>query len=225
MANAPAPNLLNDDGTASMATAFLMSHHGFRRDLARFAVALAANTVAARADALRDEWKSFHAALHGHHTVEDTGIFPSMRAEHPSLAATIDKLTVDHRRIDPLLERADQAFAKLPDAGPAAAVIAELSELLDAHLALEEAEVVPFLRDARQFPTPRTDAEAEMYAAGFSWSAHGVAADVLKPVFAMLPEIVASRLPAARVAFDVRCERVWGTAKAGASHTSVPESA
>src|SRR5947207_3118189 len=34
------PDLLNDDGSASIATALLMSHHGFRRDIARFAVAL-----------------------------------------------------------------------------------------------------------------------------------------------------------------------------------------
>jgi len=34
------PNLLNDDGTASMATAFLTSHHGFRRDIRQFAGAL-----------------------------------------------------------------------------------------------------------------------------------------------------------------------------------------
>lgn len=30
------PNLLNDDGTASVATLLLMSHHAFRRDLTRF---------------------------------------------------------------------------------------------------------------------------------------------------------------------------------------------
>jgi len=34
------PNLLNDDGTASMATAFLSSHHGFRRDIRLFAGAV-----------------------------------------------------------------------------------------------------------------------------------------------------------------------------------------
>jgi len=35
-----ATNLLNEDGSASMATALLMSHHAFRRDIARFAGAL-----------------------------------------------------------------------------------------------------------------------------------------------------------------------------------------
>ncbi len=27
------PNLLNDDGTASMATMLMLSHHAFRRDI------------------------------------------------------------------------------------------------------------------------------------------------------------------------------------------------
>ena len=34
------PNLLNDDGTASMATMLLLLHHAFRRDIARFGEAL-----------------------------------------------------------------------------------------------------------------------------------------------------------------------------------------
>jgi hypothetical protein len=222
MASSPAPKFLNDDGSASMATAFLTSHHGLRRDLRRFKVALAGQDVAARSDALRDEWKSYHGTLHGHHTVEDTAMFPSMRSEHPEIAATIDQLSADHRRIDPLLERADAAFAELPKTDGAAAVVAELLDILDAHLALEEKYLVPFLRDARQFPAPSTDAEAEMYAGGFSWSAHGVAPEVLEQLFEMLPESVAKRMPAARAAFDARCERVWGTSKAGASTTADP---
>ena len=39
-----APRLLNDDGTASIATALMSSHHGFRRDLGRFARALERKT-------------------------------------------------------------------------------------------------------------------------------------------------------------------------------------
>src|SRR5438552_9254362 len=138
---ATAPKFLNDDGTASMATAFLTSHHGFRRDLRRFARALAAPDVGARAEALREEWKSFHATLHGHHTVEDTSMFPAMKKQHPQLAATIDKLAEDHHHIEPLLASADQAFATLPDSKPAAALVAQLAELLYPHLAIEEAEI------------------------------------------------------------------------------------
>src|SRR5213075_2243554 len=107
------PNLLNDDGTASMATMFMMSHHAFRRDLGRFAKALRSlGSDAARAQALREEWAKFRGALHGHHQVEDTSMFPSMRAQHAELANVIDGLAADHRKIDPLLEQGDAAFAQ-----------------------------------------------------------------------------------------------------------------
>jgi hypothetical protein len=221
MANAP--KFLSDDGSASMATAFLTSHHGLRRDLRRFARALAASDVASRAEALREEWKSYHATLHGHHTAEDTTMFPGMKKEHPQLAATIDKLTAEHHRIDPLLRNADEAFAALPNTKPAAALIAQLSELLDSHLAIEEAEIVPLLRNVHGFPAPANDAEAAMFVGGFAWAACGVAPEVLEKLFAMLPESITSRLPAARAAFDARCERAFGTSKAGASKTADPD--
>ena len=90
-----APNLLNDDGTASIATALMMSHHGFRRDLARFATAL--ETVkkgdTSRVEALREEWKNLHMTLHGHHQSEDNGVFPSIVGQHESTRATIEKLS------------------------------------------------------------------------------------------------------------------------------------
>src|SRR5688500_1339671 len=99
-----APALLNDDGTASMATALMMSHHGFRRDLGLFARALrrVGKDDQAEVNALRDEWKGFCEKLHGHHHAEDTGIFPHMKGEHPEMAAIIDRLSADHRRIDPI---------------------------------------------------------------------------------------------------------------------------
>ena len=95
--------------------------------------------------------------------------------------------------------------------------------LLDQHLAIEEAKVVPFLRDAKQFPPPATDAEADLYAQGFAWSCHGVAPEVLQGLNVILPAILTSRLPAARAAFDQRCLRVWGPTPAGASRTAIPD--
>ncbi|HEX5099909.1 MAG TPA: hemerythrin domain-containing protein [Polyangiaceae bacterium] len=220
-----APNLLNDDGTASMGTAMMLSHHGIRRDLACFQKAL--QRIAAgdtsRVEAVRDEWKSFHATLHGHHEAEDKGLFPRLSKEHVSARATIDQLGTDHRRIDPLLERADGAFAALPKANDALAVVRELSALLGPHLALEEAELVPFLRTAKAFPPPPNDQVAAMQAQGFSWGMHGIAPEVLSALDAMLPDTLKTRLPAARAAFAARCERVWGTAKVGAARTPIPD--
>ena len=136
----------------------------------------------------------------------------------------IEGLYADHRKIDPMLEEGDRAFAGLPaTVGKATEVVAGLAALLDAHLATEEAQIVPFLRDARAFPAPANEAEMEMYAQGFAWSSHGIAPDILDKVYGMLPPELVAKLPAARAAFAKRCEEVWGTAAAGASRTPVPD--
>jgi hemerythrin-like domain-containing protein len=219
------PTLLNSDGSASMATAVLMSHHGLRRDIHRFELALEniAKGDSTRIDAVREEWRHYRDTLHGHHEAEDFRLFPHLRTQHEPLGPILDRLSADHRRIDPLLARGDDAFAALPSAAPAAQVVRELRELLDSHLELEEAEVIPFLRDAKDFPAPADDAEAVLYAQGFAWSSQGVAAEVLERVYAMLPKSLTSRLPAAGAAFDARCERAWGSAAAGTSCTAIPE--
>jgi hemerythrin-like domain-containing protein len=221
---AQAPNLLNDDGSASMATAMMMSHHAFRRDLARFGKALEGLTPADgnRIAALREEWTSYRTSLHGHHQMEDGGIFPGIAKEHPAVAKIIEGLGADHKRIDPLLERGDRAFAALPAQEEALAVVKELLTLLTPHLATEEEHVVPFLRGAKSFPAPGSDAEADLYAKGFSWAMHGIAPEVLEKLAQMLPDALKSRLPAARAEFDARCVRVWGSATCGAATTPIP---
>jgi hypothetical protein len=219
-----APTLLNADGSTSMATMFMTSHHGFRRDIALFAIALRTPVDADRARALRDEWKKLCEKLHGHHQVEDQNVFPGLRAQHASLAAVFDQLSADHRRIDPLLAEGERAFAELPrSTTDATAVVTKLSALLDPHLALEEEHVVPFLRDAREFPPPASDAEADAYAEGFAWSLHGIAPRVVEGIYALLPPILLAKLPAARAAFEARCEGVWGSSKTGASTTAAPD--
>jgi hypothetical protein len=220
------PNLLNDDGTASMATAFMSSHHGFRRDIAQFARALVRVAAGehARVGALREEWTRYHGTLHGHHQVEDTGIFPSTKEQHPELAAVIDGLFADHHEIDPMLEEGDRAFAGLPATVEAASgIVSRLRALLDTHLATEEAHIVPLIRQAKAFPPPASEAELEMYAQGFAWSSHGIAPDILDKLYGILPEKVVAKLPAARAAFARRCEEVWGSSDAGASRTPVPD--
>jgi len=220
------PKLLNDDGTASMATAFMTSHHGFRRDLSQFGIALrrVAGGDSGRAAALGEEWQRFRGTLHGHHTVEDTAIFPGTKQQHPELAAVIDGLAAEHRKIDPMLEEGDRAFAGLPaTVGAATEIVAALAALLAGHLATEETHIVPLLREAKAFPPPASEAELEMYAQGFAWSSHGIAPDILDKVYGMLPAAVVERLPAARAAFAKRCEDVWGTSAAGASRTPVPD--
>jgi hypothetical protein len=218
--NAMATNLLNTDGTASMATMIMCSHHAFRRDVACFATALADAT---RSDVLHEEWTRFRAALHGHHTVEDTAMFPDLRAKHPELAAAIDQLDAHHRRIDPLLERGDQVFADLANQRAAALdLITTLAALLAEHLDAEERAIIEHLRGAKEFPLPPTEDVIAMYAGGFAWSSAGISSAVLDQVFAMLPPALVAKIPAARAEFDERCRRVWGSVHTGTSRTSVP---
>lgn len=220
------PHLLNTDGSASMATMLLMSHHAFRRDIARFIRAVeeikAGNT--SRADAVREEWeKSYQQALHGHHMMEDGNIFPDIKSKHPEVSEHIDTLSAQHHKIDPLLEVGSAAFADLAHPEKAEAVLHELKQLLDEHLVFEEAEVTPFLRDAKEFPAPPDENMANMYAQGFAWSMQGIATEVLDAVKTMVPETVLEKLPAAQEAFEERCAKVWGEYRIGSATTPIPE--
>ena len=87
----------------------------------------------------------------------------------------------------------------------------------------QERELIPFLRDAKAFPSPPNDEAAAMYAQGFAWAMQGIAPDVIERVRAMLPENLCTQLQAALAAFDARCERVWGPLKAGAARTPIPD--
>ena len=151
-------------------------------------------------------------------------MFPSLKQEHPELAEVIDGLGADHRKIDPLLEEGDRAFAELATAvRPAVRVVGSLGGLLHSHLETEEKHIVPFLRDARAFPAPGSEAELEMYAQGFAWSTHGIASDVLDKLDALVAPELRAKLPAARAAYAKRCDAVWGTSMAGAARTSIPD--
>jgi hypothetical protein len=223
--NAMPTTLLNDDGTASMATMLMTSHHAFRRDAACFARAIE-NAHELRAAEVEGEWKQFRNGLHHHHTIEDTSMFPDLRAKHPEIAAAIDRLGEQHHQIDPLLDRGDVLFTNLAiHRDEAREVIGKIIALLDEHLELEERTITVYLRDAKEFPLPPTDEAAAMYAQGFAWSTAGIAAPVLAKILAMLPPALVEKFPAAQVDFDERCRRVWGHTHDGATTTSVPAAA
>lgn len=220
------PHLLNDDGSASMATLLLLSHHAFRRDISRFIQAV--NQIKAgdtsRVETVRGEWEQgYRQALHGHHMMEDANIFPDIKIKHQNLASALDKLTEQHHLIDPILKKGDVAFANLAHPELAEVVLKELKTLLDEHLTFEEAQITPSLRDNKEFPAPTDENMAIMYAQGFSWSMQGIAPTVLDQVKKMLPETLLMQLPAAQVEFEKRSERVWGTYTTGAATTPVPK--
>lgn len=209
-----------------MATMLLLSHHAFRRDIARFIDAvqhIKAGDVS-RAEDVRGEWeKSYRQALHGHHTMEDANIFPDIKNKHPELSSALEKLMEQHHKIDPVLEKGDAAFADLTHPERAEAVLNELKALLDEHLTFEEAQITPSLRGAKDFPVPPDENMAAMYAQGFSWSMQGIAPEVIQQVRKLLPDILLAKLPTAQAEFEARSKRVWGTYTVGAAMTSVPD--
>lgn len=221
-----APHLLNDDGTASLATLLLLSHHAFRRDIARFirAIAHIKSGDVSRADAVRNEWEtSYRQALHGHHTMEDTQIFPAIKNRQHDLAPALERLTGQHHQIDPILKKIDAAISDITHPENLEDAFADLKALLDEHLNFEEAQITPALRDQKEFPAPATEEMAAVYAQGFAWSMQGIAPEVLDQVKKLLPDILLAKLPESQREFERRSERVWGAYARGAAVTSIPE--
>jgi len=169
-----------------------------------------------------EEWQRYRATLHGHHEAEDTRMFPALRRHRPELDSVIEQLLAEHRRLEPLLEQADQAFARLPETGPALAALAALDALLDPHFELEEREIVPLLRPFGGLPPVGTEEELVLFVEHFAWSCEGVAPDVLSQIDASLPDVLRARMPAARANIAARSQRVWGAVSPATSRTSIP---
>ena len=81
-----------------------------------------------------------------HHTIEDQGMFPRMRAADPALSAVIDRLEAEHQVIADILDRVDRALVSMvADPGDLAGVRSAVDLLTDAllsHLAYEERVLV-----------------------------------------------------------------------------------
>jgi hypothetical protein len=89
--------------------------------------------------------------VHSHHGHEDAWLFPAMRASAPDLAAVVDKLEADHRRVSDLLDAVEGAANQLegPDDVTVRPLLVgaldELSRHLLEHLAYEEEVLAPVL--------------------------------------------------------------------------------
>ncbi|MFD2094022.1 hemerythrin domain-containing protein [Blastococcus deserti] len=136
-----------------------LAHRAMLRDARRLtalAEALAAGTATAdpaRGTAIGRYVADFCDSIHSHHSAEDDVLWPVLAASagtHVDLA----ELSDDHAALDPLLARlraAARAFAARPaseDAATALAVeLAELRDVLDEHIADEEATVLPAVEE------------------------------------------------------------------------------
>ncbi|CAN5643626.1 hypothetical protein BH10ACT3_BH10ACT3_05260 [soil metagenome] len=134
-------------------SSYYLIHRALRDSAARFALAIRGaepGTDRTRTKALQRWYHGYHAELHMHHTVEDHIFFPALADRVPVMATHADRLDIEHDQIVAAMDRtlaAVDQLAAMPvdDTTHAEAVSAadQLNALLEAHLAYEDADIVP----------------------------------------------------------------------------------
>ena len=136
-----------------------VAHHGFRRDLYRFAMATRNTPVddAQTWKALGTRWARFGEILHHHHVTEDTAIWPELLGavdaeDDRGAHGTLDEMEAEHEVVDPMLTACAAGFATMATA-PDTQTRNHLIEVVHAahasvygHLAHEETEALPILQ-------------------------------------------------------------------------------
>ncbi|MYW00439.1 hemerythrin domain-containing protein [Streptomyces sp. SID3343] len=125
-----------------------------RRDLAPLPGridALGAGRPAAVAETLT-QWRLIARVLTAHHAYEDADLWPVLRVRRPELRLLLNRLESDHHRIDhdlTVVTAMIGSLARDPERAWMAAAAAEaVKETVDAHLRVEEAQVLPELARA-----------------------------------------------------------------------------
>ena len=140
-------------------TGMYVMHHAFRRDLARFAAAVAM-TPLGEVDtwrALGRRWDRFTHVLHEHHHAEDEYYWPVLDTAVRSRGTAADRAEVramrdEHAQIDPALAALTGAFGAMAehpcdDHRHAIEIrLAGLHEVLADHLEHEETVVLPLVQ-------------------------------------------------------------------------------
>jgi hypothetical protein len=132
-------------------TTYYAVHTAIRQGAHRLAAAAAAEPAQARTKAIEKYWKGYAAELHAHHTTEDMVFFPALVERAPEAAALIEQTDVDHARLDELMTIVTEELAAVQRGAGFQVLrrtLVELAELMDRHLDLEDAEIIPlFVRD------------------------------------------------------------------------------
>lgn len=131
-------------GSAASGAALTRVHDAFRRELAliRAEVAAAGPNVGAQ---LRINCLTLCAGLHNHHLGEDGVLFPLVAAQRPDLAATLERLRVEHERIAALVDGLRAAVGGTADPAQLRREVDRLTAELEQHLSHEEEQLVPAL--------------------------------------------------------------------------------
>lgn len=124
-------------------------HSALRRDLERTRMAFTdqpyPDPEQRRAIASHLGWMMHF--LHQHHTGEDAGLWPLIRAKNPSAGALLDQMDEDHRRIGPAITGLEEAARAYRDDDSARngllVALARLTNILLPHLRREEVEMMP----------------------------------------------------------------------------------
>ncbi|WP_421120581.1 hemerythrin domain-containing protein [Aquihabitans daechungensis] len=129
-------------------TSYYLVHRALRRNARRLANATASydRQDPPRTRALVRWCAGFIAELHCHHTIEDDAFFPALVARVPEAAELIARTDADHAAMDELFVRLEAGSSTVAAGGSANQLheaARDLADLLDEHLAFEDAEVIP----------------------------------------------------------------------------------
>jgi hemerythrin-like domain-containing protein len=121
------------------------AHDRLRRALVVAREALAAGRVESARNDLLLYCHGFCVALQGHHTGEDTALFPELVARHPELRATVAKLEQDHAMIAGLLVGLDAAVTSGDPVERVSGHLEGLAAIMESHFRFEERELLDVL--------------------------------------------------------------------------------
>ncbi len=135
------------------ASDLVMAHQAFRRvyALAPDAVRSTDPGDRARISSVAKTLKAINAALHHHHTVEDTMLWDTLSERRPACGLHVELMKRQHGTVADLLTQAPElikAWQRHPGPDTAAALaglFAEIGAVLEVHLAAEEARIVPLI--------------------------------------------------------------------------------
>ena len=122
-------------------------HQRLRDELEKAQDTLAYNGSVETTRDLLVHCRGFCSALDGHHRGEDAVLFPAIRAAHPHLARTLDRLTQDHSMIAYLIGGLDLALTRGDPAPVLERHLDGLGAIMENHFRYEERELMSILEE------------------------------------------------------------------------------
>jgi len=145
----------------AVVAAFQAAHEKFRQfheDLLRLAPAAAVHDGNAF-DELSEALDAYTVLFDEHHYAEDQYFFPALLSVEPGLAAVVERLVTQHEAVASRLTAVREQMHRDRTPGDTSerpqrliAALTDLRDVVDAHLALEEAETIPALRTWTRWP-------------------------------------------------------------------------